>query len=286
LSEWPFADRTDLAPAAYLSQAGVVFATFDARTQDSGNVSFGLEASGWRWFVKTAGDPADPAPFLSHAARVALLLNAQRLALAVSDSALPALLGVVQSAWGPMLVYDWAPGELVGVPAARRADPASAFQRLRRLPADELTATIDAILDAHLALCGAGWVACDFYDGSIIYDFTAQRTWLIDLDSYHLGPFTNEMGRLFGSTRFMAPEEFERGARIDERTTVFTLGRAISVFMGDGTLDRAGFRGSDVQHRAMTTACSPAPAARFQSVAALVRAWRRPHNAGWRSRAP
>ncbi|HTX48108.1 MAG TPA: hypothetical protein VME40_01845 [Caulobacteraceae bacterium] len=271
---WLFDDETDLPPAVYLSRVGAVFATFDARTQDSGNVSFGFESEGRRWFVKTAGDPADPTPFLSHRERVALLLNARRLARAVSYPALPTLQGVTLSAWGPMLVYDWAPGELVHVPAERRADPESPYQRFRRLPADDLTAAIDTILDAHLAFCRAGWVACDFYDGSIIHDFAGRETWLIDLDSYHLGPFINEMGRMFGSTRFMAPEEFERGARIDERTTVFTLGRAISVFLGDGGLGADGFRGTGAQHRAMQIACSPAPAARFQSVAELVRAWR------------
>ncbi len=274
MGDWTFHERTDLAPAAYLGQAGVVFAIFDARTQDSGNVSYGVEANGRRWFVKSAGDPADPAPFLTHAKRVALLLNAQRLALAVTDAALPALHGVTQSAWGPMLIYDWAPGELVHAPAARRGDPQSAFQRFRRLPPEDLASAIDTILDVHLKLCAAGWIAGDFYDGSILYDFASRRTWLIDLDSYRLGPFTNAMGRMFGSTRFMAPEELERGALIDERTTVFTLGRAMSEFLGDGDLGRAGFRGTKSQYRAMTTACSPDPAARFQSVIELARAWR------------
>ena len=275
MGDWPFDEQTDLEPAVYLSRAGAVFATFDARTQDSGNISFGIESNGRRWFVKTAGDPADKAPFLPHEERVSLLLNARRLAHAVSHPALPALQGVTQSAWGPMLIYDWADGELVRVPADRRGDPESAFQRFRRLPADELTAAIGTILDAHLHLCRAGWIACDFYDGSVIYDFTGRKTWLIDLDSYHLGPFTNQMGRLFGSTRFMAPEEFQRGARIDERTTVFNLGRMISVFLGDGDLGADGFRGSDSQHRAMSTACSPDPEARYQNVAELVGAWRR-----------
>jgi serine/threonine-protein kinase len=32
----------------------------------------------------------------------------------------------------------------------------------------------------------------------------------------------------------MAPEEFEKGATIDERTTVFTLGRAAFVFLSEG----------------------------------------------------
>ena len=53
------------------------------------------------------------------------------------------------------------------------------------------------------------------------------------------------MGRMFGSSRFMAHEEFERGARIDERTTVFTMGRTAAVLLSDGTLERRPFRGSD-----------------------------------------
>ena len=41
------------------------------------------------------------------------------------------------------------------------------------------------------------------------------------------------MGRMFGSTRFMAPEEFEKGRTIDERTTVFMLGRNLAIFLAD-----------------------------------------------------
>lgn len=32
------------------------------------------------------------------------------------------------------------------------------------------------------------------------------------------------MGRLWGSSRFMSPEEIELGAKIDERTNVFNIG--------------------------------------------------------------
>jgi hypothetical protein len=272
--DWPFDGGTDLAPPAYLGGLGRVFARFDARTQDSGNISFGVEAGGRRWFVKTAGDPDDPTPFLSHTARVALLENAQRLAAALEHRATPQLHRVLPSAWGPMLVYDWVDGELVGTPAERREDPASPLQRFRALPAAEIIAALDAIIDVHVQLCGQGWVALDFYDGCLIYDFERRQAHLIDLDMYHLGPFVNEMGRLFGSTRFMAPEEFEKGAVIDERTTVFNLGRAASVFLGDGALGRAAFRGPDAQHAVMRRACEPDPLERFQSVAELAQAWR------------
>jgi len=272
LSAWPFADRPDLAPEPYLAKVGQVFAVFDARTQDSGNVSFGVEADGRRWFVKTAGDPAAGA-FLPHPARVALLENAARLAASFTHPALPSLRCVASSAWGPMLIRDWAEGELVHAPAERRDDPTSAFQRFRRLPPAELAGAIGVILDVHVGLCARGWVACDFYDGALIYDFAERRISLVDLDSYSSGPFVNDMGRMFGSTRFMAPEEFERGAVIDERTTVFTLGRTMSVFLGDGGLGRSAFRGNDAQHAAMAGACRPDPGDRIQTMSELARAW-------------
>jgi serine/threonine-protein kinase len=271
MSDWPFETETRLAPTDFLGGLGRVFARFD--TQDSGNVSFGIEVGDQRWFVKTAGDLADPA-FLSHPERVALLENAVRLARSYAHPALCALRAVGQTAWGPMLIYDWAAGELVGAHAADRANPASAFQRFRRLPPAEIAAAIEAIIDVHAGLCALGWVACDFYDGAMLYDFAARRLTLFDLDTYHQGPFVNEMGRLFGSDRFMAPEEYEKGALIDERTTVFTLGRTISVFLGDGTLTRETFRGTDAQYAAMAGACRQDRADRFQSVADLTRAWR------------
>ena len=80
------------------------------------------------------------------------------------------------------------------------------------------------VYDLHRELARLGWIANDFYDGAMIYDFRRRRVHVIDLDSYNMGSFTNSMGRMFGSSRFMAPEEFELGATIDERTTVFTMG--------------------------------------------------------------
>jgi serine/threonine-protein kinase len=273
MTDFPFAD-TRLAPANYLGRIGTIFATFDFRTQDSGNASYGVESVGRRWFVKTAGDPEDPRPHLTHPERVALLHNAQRLSESLAHPALPRLHGTIRSAWGPMLAYDWVEGQLVRAPPEQRGDPRTAYQRFRHLPVAEITAAIDTIIDVHVQLCAKGWIAYDFYDGSLIYDFAAHRVCLFDLDLYRFGPFTNEMGRMFGSSRFMAPEEFEKGARIDERTNVFTLGRALSNFLGDGTLDRGKFRGTESQYRAMVTACEQDRARRFQSVAELAAVWR------------
>ena len=241
---------------------GDVFVTFD--TQDSGNVSYGVRIGAQRFFVKTAGRVDDPVPPLDHAARVALLRNAVVLARGCTHHALPRLHEVIESPAGPLLVYDWFDGELLGVPSERRDEPASSFQRFRALPAPAIADALTTIFELHVEL--AGWVAVDFYDGCLMYDFAANELRVIDLDMYARGPFTNTMGRMFGSTRFMAPEEFELGARIDERTTVFNLGRAAFVFLGE--------RGTPGQLAAARRACEPDPAARFASVADFAAAFR------------
>ena len=272
----PLTDRStvDEPPLAFLTRVGEVFATFDR--QDSGNVSYGVRVGRDRFFVKTAGDPDDTAPYFDLAGRVALLRNAATLAGRVRHRALATLEGVVESPAGPMLVYGWADGELVGAHRGRRDDPTSAFQRYRALPVAEIEATLDLVYDAHVVLAADGWVAVDLYDGCLIYDFGDRRVTLMDLDTYHLGPFTNEMGRMFGSDRFMSPEEFRLGAPIDQRTTAFTLARLAQVFLSggaDGTYDAATFRGSRQRYDVLHRATRPDPADRYATVADFADAW-------------
>src|SRR5262249_53857136 len=101
-------------PDVYLRAVGELFAIFDERTQDSGNISFGVRLGRERYFVKTAGRPGDPRPYLSPLQRVALLRNAVRIGKTCSHPALARLRHVVEDTpWGPALVYDWIDGELL-----------------------------------------------------------------------------------------------------------------------------------------------------------------------------
>jgi serine/threonine-protein kinase len=262
----------DRAPAEHLRAVGTVFAVFDR--QDSGNVSYGVEVDGVRHFVKTAGRPDLDLPYLTYDQRVALLRNAARIGQAHRHAALPPLRRVIESPHGPMLVYDWAEGELLGVPRSARDDPASAFHRFRSLPVERIAAVLDDVVDVHDLLGRAGEVAGDFYDGCLTYDFAAHRVSIVDLDNYRPGPYRNEMGRMFGSTRFMAPEEFVKGALIDQRTSVFTLGRTVLVLLGDGTTDRVAFRGPAPLWGVAERACRPRPDDRHTSLPDFCAAWR------------
>jgi serine/threonine protein kinase len=261
-------------PMDYLARVGTTFARFGADTQDSGNVSYGVEIDGIRYFVKTAGE-LDCTPYLTYPERIELLRTAARLAGSVRHPALPTYQGSVESAEGPMLFYDWSDGEHLVVHRSMPDDPTTAFQRFRALPAEEILAALDQLFDLHNRLSQAGWVEGDFYDGSLMYDFTTRRLTVMDLDSYRSGVYRNDMGRMFGSSRFMAPEELELGAMIDQRTTLFVMARTALVLLSDGTRDRAPFRGTDAQYGVIYRATSPAPSDRYSTYSAFHHAWLR-----------
>ena len=264
---------TEQAPKAYLSGIGKLFSVFDEHAQDSGNISYGVQVDQQRFFVKSAGDPDDPRPFLSHEERIALLRNAVRLRRSCSHFALPKLHNVIESLHGPQLVYSWVDGELLHADRATRNMPQSALQRFRRLPVLEILNALEVIFELHHELAQTGWIAVDFYDGCLIYDFACQDLHVIDLDGYREGPFVNGMGRMFGSSRFMAPEEFEKGAPIDERTTVFTMGRTAANLLSDGTLARSAFLGNDAHYDVVCRACRAARHQRYASIAEFHAAW-------------
>jgi serine/threonine protein kinase, bacterial len=202
-----------------------------------------------------------------------LLRNAVEVARSCDHPALPRLLNVIETPLGPALVYEGALGESVHVPVSERDDPASAYQRFARLPPARLLGVFDVLIDAHVALAAAGWVAVDLYDGCLIVDFASGSLRVVDLDGYRRGPSVNDMGRMFGSTRFMAPEELELGAVLDQRTTVFTLGRLVWHF-GTRLSERAAdFCGPPDLARVVGRAVRPAPDDRYAGVAPFAEAW-------------
>jgi hypothetical protein len=269
---------TTESAASLVNRSSAVQRTFDHRTQDSGNTSWLVDSGGVRLFVKSAGPvhppPGAAEPVLDHAGRVALLENAVRLARSCDHAALATLRNVIATRTGPALVYDAAPGELIRVAPELRNDPASAYQRFAQLPSDRMLAILDVLVDLHVALAGHGWVACDLYDGCLMVA-PDDRLTVIDLDTYRLGPFTNTMGRMFGASRFMAPEELTLGATIDQRTTVFTLARMITHFATRLTDDLDIFVGSRARAAVLRRASHPDPLARYPTVADFAGAWSR-----------
>jgi serine/threonine protein kinase len=236
-------------------EAFVVFAN-----QDSGCVSYGVESDRHRWFVKTAVEES-AVDSLSRAAAFHAAVTHPHIVKPVEiirDE------GRVEG-----LVYPWIDGTVLNHATIDGSDRAG-LERFQQLPVAEVEGALSAILDAHLAIVDAGFVAVDFYDGCFLYDFDRSNMWLIDLDEYRPEPFTLEQERLPGSDRYMAPEERVRGSTIDERTTVYVLGLTLHHLLSSDT----GWRGRDSQRKVIERATEGEPAERYQDVSALVSAWR------------
>lgn len=258
----------DEVPAVepYLGRVGEVFQAF--REQDSGCVSYGVRLlDGGRWFLKEAvterGRHSLERGWAFHRSVRHRAIVPQVHRIALEDG-------------GWAVVMPWREGEAL-YPAGTGGDrdrtgQNSAMARFRALPVDAVLRAFDRVLDAHLAVEAAGQVAVDFYDGALLYDFERDAAHLIDLDEYRPGPFVVEEERLPGSRRFMAPEEWVRGAVIDTRTTVFTLGRAARLLMDAGDEERA-WRGTPAQQAVIVRATRTDPGDRFENVHRFAEAW-------------
>ena len=247
--------RSDLPVRALLEQAGRVFR--DEFPNDSGNACFGVACEGGRFFVKHS-DRLD---------RIAALCCVEQLYARVPHPSLPPLRNGFPTPDGYALVFDWVDGEHYRGETVR--------ERFAALPVTEKLHAFETVLDLHVQLAAAGYVAEDLYDGCFLYDFDARRLYVCDLDEYHAGPFVLDRGRTFGSTRFMAPEEWVRGSVIDQRTTVYSLARTAAVLLGDRAGSPESFCGTPAMQAIIDRATHRDPKERFPSVDAFARAWRK-----------
>lgn len=155
---------------------------------------------------------------------------------------------------GVILVYPRVSGEALASPEAR--------QRFYDQPAELKHRLLARLFDAYAAIADAGWTLVDLYEGNLIFDAQNELLWCYDWDLSVKAPgFALPTERNYGSSRLMAPEEFIEGAWIDQRTTVFNLGRMAQLALGRlPSLERA---------------TEPDPAARFDSIATFAAAFQR-----------
>lgn len=248
-----------------LRRWGRVFTVFD--DQDSGNLCFGVRSADGPVFVKLAGastvryegEPRDAVDRLRRAAEVYR---------ALAHPNLIELREAVDVPNGCVLVFSWSDG----VPLGRQYDRRAQFTGLE---VDRRADAVQQLLDFHVEACARGWVAIDLYDGSVLLDPVTGAVTLCDLDFYRRVPVTNTMGRMWGSTRFMSPEEFILGEEIDELSTVFTLGALAHALLGDdSTKHRIAWTGSEAQFQVAARALQPRRQDRWPSLEIMAAAWR------------
>lgn len=162
---------------SWLDSMGEVFTVFDE--QDSGNISFGVrQEDGRKIFVKYAG-----AETVHYEGDIKVAVQRLRQAMAVYEDlthrSLIKLVNHFATNDGYAAVFDWIEGENLHPhwsfpPPAKYMDPASPFYRYRQLSVEQRIASLDEIYAFHAAVEQKRYVAVDFYDGSIMYDFESN----------------------------------------------------------------------------------------------------------------
>lgn len=146
-------------------------------------------------------------------------------------------------------------------------------ERFLSLPLERKLGIFQKVLEFHRHAAKQGYVSVDFYDGCVLYEESTDRTLLCDVDAYHKMPFANPVGKMWGSTRFMAPEEFQKGAPIDETTMVFTMGSfAFELFAPEGR-ELSVWPLSQSAWECGKKAISPRRESRFPNLERFAQAW-------------
>lgn len=149
----------------------------------------------------------------------------------------------------------------------------AAHRRFMQLPLNARLAVFSDILSFFEYVASQNYVAIDFYDGSIMYDFENGKTTICDIDLFRKQPCINGMGRMWGSSRFQSPEEYQLGAVIDEITNVYTLGATAFALFGEYNRTRAKWQLSDKLFEIATRAVSDDRINRQQSIRQLTEEW-------------
>ena len=249
---------------SFLSEYGRVFKVFD--DQDSGNICFGTEKDGQRYFIKFAGAPTeqyngDPAD---------AIVRLKATLPVYSDLKHKNLIELVEAkdiAGGFMMMFKWVDGDCMG-----RMYTAQHKKFMALSVQDKLKVFAD-ILDFFEYIASQNYVAIDFYDGSIMYDFECGKTTICDIDFYRKQPCTNDMGRMWGSSLFQSPEEYQLGAVIDEITNVYTLGATAFALFGEYNRTRDKWQLSDELFEVATRAVNDDRTKRQQSIRQLIDEW-------------
>lgn len=167
--------------------------------------------------------------------------------------------------WG--LLFRWTDGISMG-----RMYPAQ-HRRFMALPQAERLQIFEDILRFHIHAAEKGYAAVDFYDGAVLYDAESRRTLLCDIDCYRKAPFVNETGRMWGSLKFMSPEELTRGAVIDEVSNVYAMGAMAFALFGGYSRARADWQLGEAAYRAAERAVRDARGERYPSIRAFGASW-------------
>lgn len=244
----------------WLRRYGKAFWCVDAT--GSGCIGIGMEDGERKYFCKIAGVNSVEAEVEPEEA-VVYLKKAVPLYRELSH---PSLVRVVEAyPYGEfyVVVFQWIEGECLFDHwnfdrYKRDKSLKSPKEKFRELAIHKRMRVVEELFSFLEHVNSKGYVAVDFYDGSIMYDFVTDKVTFCDIDLFRKAPVVNDMGAdWYGTKRLKAPEEYVKGSAIDEQTNIFTLGALIFEFFGN-------FSDEEVRRRYLLNRFEPCPLSQWQ----------------------
>jgi serine/threonine-protein kinase len=169
---------------------------------------------------------------------------------------------------GYAAVFEWE--DAVGIEPKNSPN----YMKFMRMPVEKKIRAFEDIMDFHAHVAAKGYVALDFYDGSILYNYEKEKVVICDIDLYQKSPFINaERLGLIGSARYVSPEEYVEDAIMDEITNVYTMGATAFVLFAFGNRSPEAWTLSPTLYSVVKKAVSDDRGSRQQSIAQLVNEW-------------
>lgn len=219
---------------SFLSRYGQVFRVFSHN--DSGNISFGVRSGNQKYFIKIAGVNTARSS-TSTQKSIEILKAAMPIYTELEHPNLIQLVEHYSHNDVYVAVFKWAEGDCLfdywNFEKYKCNAEESPRERFKKLTCQKKLDAFDILFEFLSITESKGYVAVDFYDGSIMYDFECNVVTICDIDFFRKKPAVNDMGADFwGTKRLKSPEEYILGAQIDTDTNVFTLGALLFHFFG------------------------------------------------------
>jgi len=210
---------------SFISKYGKVFKVFDDLI--SGAICFGVEKEGKRYFLKFAGAKTVEA--------TGQYLDDVVMALKVTvpkykDLKHPLLVNQIDAqeiGSGFLAVYDWFDGEGCGWmhPEAQK--------RFLALPNEDKLRVYDGMLEFHAHVINCGYIAIDFNNGTILYNFDTGNFAFCDIDFYAKHSQITGWSGIWGDPFLKSPEECRGYSVVTEVSNVYAMGATAFYLFAD-----------------------------------------------------
>lgn len=213
----------------WLKKYGKVFLVIDET--GSGCISFGIEKDNKKYFFKIAGAKTVEAE-ISEEESIKLLKKAVIKYKDIKHDNLIKYIDSFDYKNFFAVIYEFAEGECLfdhwNFEKYKITKEITPLMKFKRLSVEKRMYVVEKLFSFFETFIDCGYIAVDFYDSSIMYDFEKDNVTFCDIDLFRKLPAINDLGKdYFGTKRLKAPEENKLGAVIDELTSEFTLGAII-----------------------------------------------------------